>query len=198
MDLVGGILGEMSPIEALAAALGLVNVVLVARRSIWNYPFGIAMVALYGWVFYTTRLYSDALLQVFFFVVQFYGWWYWLRGKAEEGEVRVERLAGSQRLLWILGIALATAVWGWLMHRYTNAAFPWWDGSIAMMSVAAQILMSRRFLENWMLWIAVDGAAIPLYAVKGLKITAALYVVFLAISLFGLIEWSRARRRAIA
>jgi nicotinamide mononucleotide transporter len=198
MELLGGVLREMSPIEAVAALLGLANVSLVARRSIWNYPFGIAMVTLYAWVFFAARLYSDALLQIFYFVVQFYGWWYWLRGKAEEGEVRVELLADQQRLVWIAGIALATALWGWLMHSQTNAAFPWWDASVAMMSVAAQILMSRRYLENWVLWIAVDAVAIPLYAAKGLWITAWLYAVFLAISIFGLVEWSRAWRRRTA
>lgn len=194
MKLIADIFHEMSPIEVVAAGLGLVNVALVALRSIWNYPFGIAMVALYAWVFFTAKLYSDALLQIFFLVVQIYGWWYWLRGRAESGEVQVELLPWRSRAEWAAGCAVATAIWGWLMHRYTDAAFPWWDASIAMMSVAAQILMSRRYLENWWLWIAVDAVAVPLYAAKSLWVTSALYGIFLAISVWGLIGWARSRR----
>ena len=87
----------MSAIEIIAAALGLANVLLIVRRSIWNYPFGLAMVALYAWVFFDARLYSDAALQVFFFVVQIYGWWNWTRARGGDGLVReIELLAPSQ------------------------------------------------------------------------------------------------------
>ena len=68
---------RMSPIEIAAVLLGLVNVTLVVRRSVWNYPFGIAMVVLYADIFFDAKLYSDALLQLFFLAVQFYGWWNW-------------------------------------------------------------------------------------------------------------------------
>ena len=78
-----------------------------------------------------------------------------------------------------------------MMHRYTDAAYPWWDGSVAMLSIAAQVLMSRRYLENWLLWIAVDVLAIGLFAVKGLALTAFLYAIFLALSIWGLIQWAR-------
>ena len=184
----------MSPIELTAAALGLANIVLVVRRSVWNYPFALAMVSLYGVVFFEAKLYSDALLQLFFFVVNLYGWWNWSRSRAEQGEVRVERLSGGARLAWVAAVAGATAGWGWLMHRHTDAAYPWWDAGIAMLSVAGQILLSRRYWENWALWIAVDLLAIPLYAVRDLWATSALYAVFLAMSVWGLIGWRRAMR----
>ena len=95
----------------------------------------------------------------------------------------------------LAGCAVAAAVWGAVMHRYTDAAFPWWDGTVAMLSVAAQILMSRRYLENWVLWIAVDVLAIPLFAVKALGPTAFLYAIFLALSIWGLMQWARVRAR---
>jgi nicotinamide mononucleotide transporter len=188
----------MNPLEGVAAGLGVINVALGGRRSIWNYPFGIAMVSLYFFVFLGQKLYSDMLLQVFFLVVQLYGWWNWLRSKAEAGEVVVLVMDWAARARWLAGCAVATAVWGWLMHRYTDASYPWWDAAVAMMRVAAQILMSRRYLENWMLWIAVDLAPIPLYAVKDLRPTVALYVIFLALSIAGLVHWAAIRRRRAA
>ncbi|MES2444573.1 MAG: nicotinamide riboside transporter PnuC [Pseudomonadota bacterium] len=186
----------MSPIEIAAFLLGLANVTLVVRRSIWNYPFGLAMVALYAWIFLGAKLYSDAVLQLFFFAVQIYGWQQWARARADAGEVRVELLSRGARSLWLAGCAVAAAAWGMLMHRYTDAAFPWWDGTIAMLSVAAQILMSKRYLENWVLWIAVDALAIGLFAVKGLWLTALLYAIFLVLASWGLVHWARVRAAA--
>jgi nicotinamide mononucleotide transporter len=185
----------MSPIEIAAVVLGLINVTLVVRRSIWNYPFALAMVALYAWIFWGVKLYSDMLLQGFFFAVNIYGWWYWARSIATEGDVVVERLAPGARAGWVAGCLVGTAGWGWLMHRYTDAAFPWWDAGVAMASVAAQILQSRRKIESWLLWIGVDVAAIGLYAAKGLMLTALLYALFLLLSIWGLVDWRRAERR---
>ena len=183
----------MSPIEAAATLFGLINVTLVVRRSMWNYPFALAMVSLYAWIFFHTKLYSDALLQLFFFAVNLYGWWNWARSRADTGEVRIEQLSARARGGWLAGCLAAAAAWGMLMHFYTDAAFPWWDGSIAMFSIAAQILQSRRKWESWLLWIAVDIAAVPLFALKGLWLTAGLYIVFLALSVWGLIHWTKAR-----
>jgi nicotinamide mononucleotide transporter len=184
----------VSPIEAIASLLGLINVALVVRRSIWNYPFALAMVSLYAWVFFGAKLYSDALLQLFFFAVNLYGWWNWHRARAETGEVQVETLGARARIGWAIGCAAVAALWGAVMHANTDAAYPWWDGTIAVLSITAQILQSRRNWESWLLWILVDLLAVPLFAVKGLWPTAGLYGVFLALSVWGLIDWMKARK----
>ena len=181
-------------LEIAAALLGLVNVTLVVRRSIWNYVFGLAMVTLYAFVFFEARLYSDALLQVFFFVVQIYGWWNWRRSQAESGDVVVVTLPTRARIGWAGGAVIASALWGYAMHRFTDASFPWIDGTIAIVSVVAQILQSRRALESWWLWIAVDVASVGLYAAKELWPTMALYAVFLGLAIWGAIDWRRAMR----
>ncbi len=147
-------------------------------------------------MFFHARLYSDTLLQLFFLVVQLYGWRQWAASQARAGEVVVEHLTPSERLAWLAGIAAAVAGWGWLMHHFTDAAFPWWDASVAMTSVAAQILMSVRKLENWWLWIAANVLSIGLYAAKGLWITTGLYALLLGISISGLLSWHRAERAA--
>ena len=198
-------LNEMSPAEGVAALLILVNVWLVARRSIWNYAFGIAGVAIYGWVFFEAKLYSDMLLQVFFLVLNFYGLVKWRQSQTEAGEVVVERLGVGKRFLCGGGIAAAVLVWGWLMDHLTDAALPWWDAGVAMTSIAAQLLMSWRKVENWWLWIVANVLSIGLYGYKSmidpmhpLWITAALYVVLLGMSLWGLARWQAARHEAPA
>jgi nicotinamide mononucleotide transporter len=185
----------MNPLEYVAAGLGVINVALVVRRSVWNYPFGIAMVSLYFFVFFGARLYSDALLQIFFLVVQLYGWRSWLRARSESGEVPVVTLGWRARAFWVLGTAAFSLAWGLGMARFTDAAAPLLDAVIAGTSVAAQLLMARRRIENWVLWILVDVAAIGLYASRGLEPTAWLYALFLLLSIAGLIDWLRALRR---
>lgn len=181
----------MSAIEVIAAVLGLANVLLLVRRSIWNYPFGLAMVALYTWVFYSARLYSDAALQIFFFVVQVYGWWNWYQARGGDGLIRVETLSQASRLAWCGAIVAGTVVEGWYLAQYTTDSAPWMDANTTAMSVVAQYLLSVRRIENWVLWIVTDVIQIGLYAWKGLYPTTILYALFLVISIFGLLAWQR-------
>jgi nicotinamide mononucleotide transporter len=188
----------MSWLEWVAAGLGVINVALVVRRSVWNYPFGLAMVSLYFFVFFEARLYSDALLQIFFFVVQLYGWVNWVKARTAAGEVPVARLTSRARAGWILGTALASLFWGLGMARYTDAVAPIIDAFIAGTSISAQILMARRMIENWVAWVLVDVVATALYFSRGLYPTSALYLLFLLLSVAGLIGWRRALSAAQA
>lgn len=184
----------MSSIEWIAAALGVACVVLLVRRSLWNYPFAIVSVALLGWVFLATRLYSDALLQLFYVAINVYGWWGWRRSRDEAGDVEVGRLDWNARAGWAIGGAAATLAWGTGMHRFTDASYPWWDAAVAIPSIVAQLLLARRRVENWWVWIGVDLIAVPLYATKGLWAAAGLYMIYLALSVWGLADWCRLAR----
>lgn len=184
----------MGGMEIAAALLGIVNVVLVVRRSTWNYPFGILMVALYFFVFWDAKLYSDALLQIFFFVIQMYGWWAWVHARHVDHGVAVAWMLRRQRLPWLAGTAVAVALWGSGMARFTDAAAPFVDATTAGLSIAAQCLQSLRRVESWMLWIAVDVIAIGLFAWKGLFVTSALYALFFMLAAIGLFEWRRRAR----
>ncbi|MET0371226.1 MAG: nicotinamide riboside transporter PnuC [Sphingobium sp.] len=189
----------MNPLEITAAGLGLVNVALVARRSLWNYPFGLAMVALYFFVFLEAKLYSDALLQIFFVVINLYGWWNWVRSeKASDGHIAVGNLGSRARLAWIVGTAGAILIWGSGMASFTDAAAPFTDATVAGISVAAQILQSQRKFESWILWIVVDAIAIGLFQSRGLQATAILYLVFFAMAVGGLVAWHRTMRKGAA
>jgi nicotinamide mononucleotide transporter len=150
------------------------------------------MVSLYFVVFAEAKLYSDALLQVFFFVVQLYGWRNWLRAKAEKGEVPVGSMTARERIVWAAATLAASLVWGFGMARFTDAAAPIVDAGVAGFSISAQILMARRKVENWVVWIGVDLVAIWLYSSRGLNWTAGLYALFLILCLIGLRDWRRA------
>jgi len=150
------------------------------------------MVVVYAKIFFDYQLYSDSLLQLFFFVTQFYGLWHWLQHKAPDNKVVVAALDSSIFRIWIGLTVLFWIVLSSLMATFTDASYPYWDGAIAALSVTAQILLMRRHLQSWYLWIAVDILAIGLFIAKGLEPTAVLYSVFLILATIGLFQWKAA------
>ena len=183
----------MSPIEIAAVILGLARVYLIIRQNIWCWPVGIAMVSLYAWIFFQARLYSDAGLQIIYIGLQIYGWYYWLTGRAaEEDQAPIITLSPSWRGIWIGVMVVGTAALGATMSAYTDAELAYWDACTTVMSLTAQALLSRKVLENWVIWIAVDVLSIGIYGYKGLYLTAGLYAVFLAMATWGLWVWIRA------
>lgn len=186
----------MTTLEWIATAAGFVCVLLLVRRSMWNFPFAILSVSLFAVVFRDAKLYSDALLQLFFIAINLFGWWSWLRSRATQGEVVVERLTVIEQVAALSGMIGLTLFWGAVMARHTDAAFPYVDGAIAMLSVGAQVLLAMRKLESWYVWIMVDLIAIPMFYSKGLYAASGLYVLYLGLSVWGLLDWQRAMRRA--
>lgn len=192
-DMVGS-----RPIEWIAVACGIMNVSLIIRRSIWNYPFGFLVVTLYFFIFWEYQLYSDALVQVYFFFIQIYGLYVWLNGRAPDGRVIVAPLSSVRFSFYIVATAAVWLIVAALMSTYTDAAAPYWDAAVAAFSVTAQFLLSRRHMQSWYLWIVVDVLAIGLFYTRGLEATAALYVVFLGLAITGLFQWRRAMKDTVA
>ncbi len=182
----------MSVLEAIAALFGLVNIILIVRRSVWNFPAALIMVSLTGVVLWNARLYSDTGLQIFFFIVNLLGWVLWHRHKGAQGEVKIDRLGFSGQLAWV-AMALSF-IWGWgrFMATHSNASFPFWDASIAVLSICAQIMMTRRYINNWHWWIVINILSIGLYWQKQLYWFTGLYVVFLGMAIWGLVAWREA------
>lgn len=183
-------------IEIAAALCGLANVVLIIRRSLWNYPFGFAMVTLYAWIFFDSKLYSDALLQIYFFIIQIFGVVWWLRGADGTGRVQARDLPARQAIAWALAAIGFTGALGFAMSQRTDAALPYWDAGAAVLSVIAQTLMARRYLQSWLVWILVDVLAIGIYLAKDLTPTAVLYAIFLGLAVQGWLSWRRNARIA--
>ena len=181
-------------IELLGALLGLVQIVLLVRRSKWNFPVAMVMVSLIGVTLFEARLYSEAGLQAFFFVVNAIGWNQWQRAENPAHTVPVSWMPWAERALWAaLTVALSLSL-GWVMQRFTNAALPFADAAVAGASIAAQLLLNNRKIENWVLWVAIDVVSIALYQSRGLHFLALLYLAFLVISVIGLRQWTRAAR----
>ena len=183
-------------IEWVAVVFGIVSVYLSVREKIWSWPTAIVSVGLYIYIFLKTRLYADMGLQVYFLAISFYGWWNWLYGGANHTELHVSRISTRSAVVLAAAGVAATAVLAHVLGTYTNAAIPWADSALAVASLIAQYLMTRKVLENWAIWVAVDVGSIAMYIYKGLYPTTFLYAVYLVLATMGWFEWKRSLRAA--
>ncbi len=182
-------------LEAFCFATGAICVWLVVRENIWNFPIGILNVTGYAIVFFQAELYADAGLQIVYFILGCIGWVMWYRGASHDASLirskqPIDRLSHVQLGTLLLFILVATlSLWKTLHWVGGSASF--WDALTTSVSLAAQWMLNRKQLENWLGWIVVDIIYVPLYCYKGLYLTSILYGVFLCMALVGLLEWHR-------
>lgn len=186
---LGGV--PMSWAEVLGFATGVVTVWLVVRQHLWNWPIGVANVVLLGLVFLTSGLYADAALQIVYVALGLYGWWQWLYGGAGRTSITVSRTGRAEWAWLILAGVAVTALLTAALSAWTDSVVPLWDALTTALSLMATYGQCRKLLESWWLWIAADLIYIPLYAYKELYLTSALYVIFLALCVAGLLAWRR-------
>ncbi|MCC2548429.1 nicotinamide riboside transporter PnuC [Hymenobacter sp. BT175] len=186
-----------TPLEWVAVVTGFACVWLVARESLWNFPVAIISCALYIFVYFGKQLYADCGLQGFFILISLYGWYEWQYGGARNTTLVVTRTRPGEWLLVGVGIALFTALFGYYLRYNTDAALPYWDSFTTAGSLAAQYLLVRKRLENWLLWIMVDIIYVPILWYKQLYPTCGLYAVYLVLAVYGYVEWRRAERAAV-
>lgn len=168
-----------------------IGIWLTTRRNLLCWPITLAADVLYLVVFYQARLLSDALLQAFFIAFTIYGWWNWLRGVKEEGEVRVAPLGAFSAIAAVIAGIAGTFVLATITKRL-HAALPYLDASLACFSLVGSWWQARRNIANWWLWIVVDVLYVGEYIYKDLWLTAVLYAALVGLAILGLREWRRA------
>ncbi|HEX6708546.1 MAG TPA: nicotinamide riboside transporter PnuC [Albitalea sp.] len=179
-------------LEIVAFVLAIAMVVFNIRVNPAGWPLAMISSLLYFTLFWNSRLYGDASLQVFFALIALWGWWQWLRGTEADGSVLHVRSLGTRgRLVALLLLALAWPATGLFLRRYTDTDVPWWDAFPTAASVLGQWLLGRKYIENWPTWVVVNLASIGLFAYKGLWLTVILYTIFVAMSFAGWRAWNR-------
>ena len=178
----------IGPLEISANLITTASILLAGRNSIHTWWTGIIGCVLFGVLFYDARLYADVALQVFFLATSISGWWAWLHGR--RGEPLPITRSGVRLLLtlFVAGV-LTTVAYGSLLFYYTDAYSPYVDSAVLMVSVVAQFLLMRRKLETWLFWLLVNTISVPLFASRGLYLTAGLYAVYWVNALVSWFVW---------
>jgi nicotinamide mononucleotide transporter len=163
----------------------------------WGWPLAIASSLLYAWLFYTSKLYGEGGLQVFFAATSVWGWWQWLFGRRSSTQgaatrLRIAMLTARQRLAAAAGWLLAWPATGLMLSHATDTDVPFLDAFPTVGSVIGQVLLGRKLIENWPVWLVVNLASVGVFIYKGLLLTAVLYVVFAVLSVVGWLRWARA------
>jgi nicotinamide mononucleotide transporter len=176
-------------VELIGFAVTIASIWLATRENVWYYPTGIASVLLYAWIYFGARLYAEAGLQVVWLVLLIYGWHQWLYGGANRTELPVTRTPR-----WGWAVALVSGTVGTIaivliQRAFTNNPNPLVDSAIAAWSIVAQWMTARKWIENWFFWLAVNTAAVPLYIVRELWLTAVLYAILWILAVEGWRKW---------
>ncbi len=176
--------------EFAAFVTGVLAVYLVAVEHIWNWPIGLINVSIFGYVFFKGNLLADMSLQLFFFVLGVQGWYHWLKGGHNKTQLKMTRIPpiwwGGILVLLLIG----TAIYYPIVTHYKGAS-PLIDSVLTVGSMIAQVLLNTKRIENWIIWILVDIAYIPLYLSRNLGSAAVLYAIFLVLAVCGLVNWTK-------
>lgn len=210
---------DLSWIEAVGTVAGLLCIWLASLEKIVNYLFGLINVTLFAIIFFQIQLYASLLLQLFFFAANLYGWYAWSRQTSQnEAELQIRWLPLPKALSWlaacVVAIALMTLyidpVFAVLTQVAVNVmqgmgmnvvmptlqpdAFPFWDSSMMVLSIAAMVLMTRKYVENWLLWVIINVISVAIFALQGVYAMALEYLILTFIALNGSRMWMNSAR----
>jgi len=196
---------HVSPVELIGTLSGLFCVIYCAKGAVIAWPLGILNAVFFFILFYQARLYPDMFLQIYFFITSIYGWWRWKNPKTvfetdSRSELKISAVSSRTFLMLTLITLTATGAAGYFISGIHNlfpvifpepSSFPYADSFVAVMSITAQILLSLKKRENWILWIITDITATSIYFMKGIYLVGIEYIIFGLIASAGLWNWNR-------
>lgn len=210
----------LSWIEAIGTIFGLLCIWFASKEKIINYLFGLINVTLFAAIFFQIQLYASLLLQVFFFVANLYGWYAWSRQNENHEAALKIRWLPRQKAFTLLAVCVVAIV---LMTKFIDPvfsvlttiaitimqaigvsvvmpelqpdAFPLWDSTMLVLSIAAMVLMTRKYVENWLLWVVINVISVVIYAIQGVYAMSLEYILLLAIALMGSFAWINSARQ---
>ncbi|HHR5881696.1 TPA: nicotinamide riboside transporter PnuC [Providencia alcalifaciens] len=216
---VWGTIYDLSYIEAVGTIAGLLCILLASFEKTINYLFGLINVTLFAVIFFQIQLYANLLLQVFFFGANIYGWYAWSRvSNSQETELKIRWLSLPKALTTLVISVLAIvflsfnidvvfgrlATWAVELLNLFGAnltlptldpdAFPFWDSTMTVLSVVAMILMTRKYVENWLLWVVINVISIVIFFIQGVYAMSLEYLILLGIALNGSWLWIKSAK----
>ena len=177
--------------EIIATITGLLGVWLTSRQHIACWPVALVSIVFSLFVFYSERLYQDAILQIFYLVMTLYGWYNWLYGGKNHSRLEVSRMARSTLVAYLVGGGLAMAASGYWFAQNTDAILPYWDAISLVGGIIGTVWMARKWIEHWLLWIVIDTICTGIYFSRNLYFFTFQYFVFTLLALYGWHTWKK-------
>lgn len=188
---------KLISIEAVAFTSGIVNIYLLTRCCLWNWFFGILTVSLYAIIFFNIKLYADMSLQGVFLFFQFYGLYQWRYGSKENKPIAMQVVSLATCLSLVVAAIILLAGISFILKHSTDSTTIYADATITALSLIAQWMMSKKYLQHWVLWIIIDLISINLYISKTLYLTALLYLIFMLLCFRGYYQWRETLNKSI-
>ncbi len=180
----------MSAFEIIAAGLGIISVFFSTRQNILAWPTSLLNNAMYGVFFFRKRLYALMSLQVFFGGIALYGWYQWLHGGTANSVLQVSHIPLKLGILLAALATVATLVIWYVLRKFTQDPSPFIDAFFFAVSLTAQWMMARKYIECWPIWVGINCISVPFFFVKRAYPTMAQYAVFLVLAIIGWVQWS--------
>ena len=186
-------------VEFVGTIAGLLSVWFGTRNNILIWYFGFINVIAFGFIFFQINLYADMLLQLFYFGITAYGLWNW-KYNAGKDELQIGFLTTRHRLAYSILLVQLFILFYWFTQYFPYlfetlqmafSTYPFVDSTLAAASIIATILMAKRKLESWILWIIIDAGSILLYVKKGVFLIAVEFFVFSILAVYGYISWKK-------
>ena len=184
-------------IEIIGTLLSLVYLYLSIKQNVNLWIFGFLGSALYVVVFFQAKFYADMSLQFYYIGVSVYGWFSWKKGKLETGEeLPVTRIGWHQAIMLTVLTVVVFFVYYYILVNYTDSPVPFGDSLTTALSITATLMLAKKMLEHWLLWIVADAVSVGLYIYRGLYPTTALFVVYTIMAVVGWISWRKSLQKS--
>jgi len=184
-------------LDIVTTILGLAYILLEYRASAWMWLVGFLMQSLGIVLYYQKGLYADCCMEFYYLGVTIYGWWRWVKPKANSQKpIAISRFPKKLILPWLAIIAVVWAIIYWLLVTFTNSNVPLADSFTTALSIIGIWALAHKFLEQWFIWIAVDVVTCVLYFYKDIPFKASLYALYVVIAVFGYFKWRKMMKSA--
>ncbi|MBO4372580.1 MAG: nicotinamide mononucleotide transporter [Bacteroidales bacterium] len=179
-------------LEIVGSIIGFVYLWQEVKASIWLWLTGIIMPAIYTIVYYKSGLYADFGIQIYYIVAAIYGFMVWKFGKKDDkkAELKIVHTSARQAVVLFTISALVFIPIYLILTNFTDSTVPFFDSETTALSVVALWMLAKKHVEQWLVWIAVDGVSSGLYFYKGIYFTAVLYLVYTIVAVYGYKKWN--------
>ncbi len=181
-------------IEFFGTVFGLIYIFFSIKQNILLWPVGIITSALYIYVFFYSKFYADMSLQVYYLVISFYGWYSWLHGENKDKKTNQIQIITVTKKLGIILIVITFVLFlfiAFILKNYTDSPLPYWDSFTTSASIVATWMLTKKYIEQWLIWIIVDAVSLGLYIYKELYSTSFLFFVYTILAIIGYFEWKK-------